>query len=340
MNSTVELHTVQTSDRLRFLQPPASQRLSTLAEVVEHGLSQTPRSLPCRFFYDEVGSRLFERICSLPEYYLTRTEQAILNQHAPDMIRAAGHDRPISLIEFGSGSSFKTRLLIEAALSRQERLEYVPIDISANFLAASSHTLLADYPQLHVTAIAAEYNDGIHAIPDHDCPRLILFLGSNIGNFDENEAVEFLSGVCSEMSTNDQILMGVDLLKSPSIIEPAYNDAAGITEAFNKNLLHRINEELGADFDLDRFEHHAPFRADRSRIEMWLMSRSQQLVNVQVLGKTYTFAAGEGVHTENSHKFSHAALKSISQRAGLVITEVWTDPNEWFALLLLKPRAS
>ena len=339
MTSTVELHSIQTADRLRFLQPPASHRLSTLAEVVGYGLSQTPRSLPCRFFYDEVGSRLFERICSLPEYYLTRTEQSILDQHAPDIIRAAGHNRPISLIEFGSGSSCKTRLLIAAALDRQERLEYVPIDISADFLAASSQTLLTDYPQLHVTAIAAEYNDGIHAIPDHDCPRLILFLGSNIGNFDEQEAIEFLSRVRSEMSPDDRLLMGADLLKNPNVIEPAYNDPEGVTAAFNKNLLRRINDELGGEFHLDQFDHHAPFRTDRSRIEMWLVSRAEQTVNISALNKSYKFAAGEGIHTENSHKYSHAALKAISRGAGLEITDAWTDPDEWFAVLLLKPRA-
>jgi dimethylhistidine N-methyltransferase len=256
------------------------------------------------------------------------------------MIEAAadGMGASISLIEFGSGSSCKTRLLIEAALSRQERLEYVPIDISADFLLTSSLGLLAEYDRLSVTAIAAEYNDGIHAIPSHDHPRLILFLGSNIGNFEPSDAVKFLARVRAQMTGADRILIGADMLKDTSIIEAAYNDSSGVTETFNKNLLVRTNEELGGEFDLDSFEHRAPFVADKSRIEMWLMSRKLQTVAVHSLAREFSFAEGEGIHTEYSHKYTHGSIENICRAAGLEIQASWSDPRESFGVLLLKPR--
>ncbi len=327
------------NDRLAFLKPVSSHHPATLAEVVADGLSQSPKRLPCRFFYDSRGSHLFERISGLPEYYLTRTEQSILQDFAPEMIEAAseGTGKNISLIEFGSGSSCKTRILIEAALARQERVEYVPIDISTDFLLASSLGLLAEYNRLSITAIAAEYNDGIHAIPGHDQPRLILFLGSNIGNFEQADAVEFLTRVRRQMTEADRILVGVDMVKDTSLIEAAYNDCAGVTEEFNKNLLIRINEELGGQFNPDKFEHRAPFVARESRIEMWLMSRHEQSVAVRSLDREFSFAEGEGIHTENSHKYTPVSMEFICRAAGLEVQTYWSDPREWFGVMLLRP---
>ncbi len=287
---------------LRFIEVRPQQRTQTFMEAVREGLSRSPKTLPCRFFYDDAGSALFERICALPEYYPTRTERAILEGSAPVMIAAAGNN--IALIELGSGSSAKTRLLIEAALAWQPELHYVPIDISADFLRASAETLMREYDRLSVTAIAAEYSDGIAALPAHDGPRLLLFLGSNIGNFNENEATQFLQRLRRAMQPDDRILIGVDLVKEGHILEAAYDDAAGVTAAFNKNLLARINRELGGRFALDQWEHRASFVEEASRIEMWLTSKKTQKVPIAALDSDFCFAEGEGIHTENSHKYT------------------------------------
>jgi L-histidine N-alpha-methyltransferase len=309
-----------------------------LSQVVAEGLSAAPKRLPCRYFYDTAGSHLFERICQLPEYYLTRTEQSILECGAEEIAEAAGRD--VMLVEFGSGSSCKTRILMEAFLARQRRLHYVPIDISREFLRASALALLSDYDRLTITAVAAEYNDGIEHLPTHNGPRLILFLGSNIGNFAPDEAAAFLERVRSNTTGDDRMLVGVDLLKSPSIIEPAYNDSAGVTEAFNKNLLLRVSRELGADFNPDCFEHSAPLVDGPPRIEMRLVSRRNQTVTIRAIGRAFDFRQGEYIHTENSHKYSPAAFEAICRDAGWRVQERWTDDQEWFAVALLRPEGT
>ncbi len=322
--------------RLCFVEIEASHRPETLAEVVLNGLSAFPKRLPCRYFYDSAGSHLFERICRLPEYYLTRIEQSVLERYAEQIIASAG-DR-LAIVEFGSGSSCKTRLLLTAALNRQRELHYTSIDISREFLRISSLDLLADYDRLLVTAIAGEYNDAIDALPDEDLPRLLLFLGSNIGNFTHDEAVDFLARIRRKMRAPDRILVGIDLRKDPMIVEAAYNDSQGVTAQFNKNLLRRINSELGGRFDPNAFEHHAPFKRDESRIEMHLRSRYRQTVPIRALEREFVFEPGETIHTENSHKYSMAAFDAIVCQAGLAIDRPWFDPKEWFAVLLLKPE--
>ena len=320
----------------RFTEVNARHPATTFADAVHDGLSRSPKTLPCRFFYDEAGSALFERICDLPEYYPTRTERKILEACAPAIIEAAGPN--IALIELGSGSSVKTRLLIEAALARQARLHYVPIDISVDFLRASAQTLMSEYERLCVRAIAAEYSDGIARLPEHDGPRLLLFLGSNIGNFNEEEATEFLQRLRRVMQPHDRILIGVDLVKERHVLESAYNDAEGITAAFNKNLLARINRELGGRFDLNQWEHRAPFIEDASRIEMWLISRKAQKAGIAALDREFCFAEGEGIHTENSHKYTPARFAAVCHSAGLSVQEQWRDERAWFAVMLLKPE--
>ncbi len=324
--------------QFQFIEIPVSHPAASLREAVAEGLSASPKWLCCRFFYDSVGSHLFERICQLPEYYLTRTERALLEKYAPAIIHAAGRD--LALVEFGSGSSCKTRLLLRAALAQQPTLHYTPIDISADFLRASALTLLSDYEGLSITALAAEYNDGISALPAHAGPRLLLFLGSNIGNFTRAEAQDFLTRIRQQMQPRDRLLLGVDLLKDPAITEAAYNDAEGVTAEFNKNLLARINTELDADFDLDAFAHHAPFVAAQSRIEMHLVSLRQQTICVGALNRRFAFAQGESIHTENSHKYSLSGMASLCGSAGLGIQEFWQDEKEWYGLLLLKPCAA
>ncbi len=242
-------------------------------------------------------------------------------------------------MEFGSGSSYKTRLLLEAALARQSHLHYLPIDISADFLYGSAQALLHTHDRLHVTALAAEYLDGIAALPALDAPRLILFLGSSIGNFTRDEATDFLTHVRCRMQPQDRLLIGIDLLKERAVIEAAYNDAAGVTAAFNKNLLARINGELGANFDLDAFDHIAPFVEAESRIEMRLVSRRRQKVYVPVIEQDFLFHPGETIHTENSHKYSLPDFASLCAEAGLTVRQRWQDARDWFALLLLEPSA-
>jgi L-histidine N-alpha-methyltransferase len=326
---------------LRVLDMPPAHPQKTFRGAVVEGLSQIPPTLPCRFFYDDRGSALFERICRLPEYYLTRTERAILERHAGEMIGASvacgAAGSRLALIELGSGSAGKTRLLIEAALARQPALHYVPIDISRDFLRAAGEDLLREYRGLSVTAIAAEYDDALDVLPPHDGPRLLLFLGSNIGNFDGEQAAAFLRRIREQMEDRDRLLIGVDLVKDRAVLEAAYNDAAGVTAAFNKNLLVRINGELGGNFDLDAWEHRAPFVAERSRIEMWLVSRRAQTVTLAGMNSRFAFGEGEGIHTESSHKHTPEGFTALCRAAGLEIDERWTDARDWFAVFLLRP---
>lgn len=322
------------SSRLQFLEVPPGKPDQSFAEAVRKGLSGSPKTLPSRFFYDEAGSHLFERIMMLPEYYLTRTEQDILERFASEMV-AWGQKR-ISLVEFGSGNSCKTRLLIEAASEFQSHLTYVPIDISSEFLQASALTLLSDYPQLSVHAVAGEYFDAIPHVPLTPEPRLFLFMGSNIGNFEEQEALEFLSAISKHLRPEDRLLLGVDMVKDRKVIEAAYNDSAGVTAAFNRNLLLRINTSLGGNFDLDRFEHSAPFVEERSQVEMRLVSTVDQAVQIDALAETFSFKAGEYIHTENSHKYSPESLHALCGAAELQIENKWTDDQDWFAVFRLR----
>jgi len=324
-------------DNFNFVDVPPDHPREQICAVVETGLARCPKQLPCRFFYDTVGSQLFEQICALPEYYLTRTEHGILARFVDEMIESVG--RNILLAELGSGSSTKTRLLIQALLAHQTHLHYVPIDISAGYLRECCHTLLDDYERLCVTGIAAEYNEGIRVLPGHDGPRLILFLGSNIGNFEREDATAFLGRIRARMNPRDCILIGVDLVKDRRVLHAAYNDAAGITSKFNKNLLVRVNRELNGEFDIDQFQHDAPYIEASSRIEMHLRSRRRQTVHIGYLERDFDFQQEETIHTENSHKYTPGDFSEMCSGAALTIREIWTDEREWFAVMLLQPAA-
>ena len=306
-----------------------------LCDTVYQGLSSTPKTLPPRLFYDHAGSELFEAITDLNEYYPTRTEAAILERHAAEIVARTG-DR-VTMLEFGSGSSRKTRLLIEAALERQSDLEYVPIDISRVFLRESSEALLTEYPGLRVTALAGEYFDTALAMPPAEEPRLILFLGSNIGNLSHNDAIKFLSRVRRGMKPSDRLLVGTDLVKDTATLEAAYDDAQGVTARFNLNLLSRINRELGGDFDLANFRHAAPWDAERSRIEMRLVSLRKQRVRIDELDTEFSFDEGEAIVTEWSQKYTDASFAALCAPAGLKVVDRWTDDREWFAEWMLAP---
>ncbi len=321
--------------RLRFIHVRGDGPHQSFCAAVDEGLSGSPKTLPTRYFYDEHGSEIFERITDLPEYYLTRCESDIFLRHAADIASAM----PIgsSLVEFGSGSSKKTRLLIEALLSRQQSLVYAPIDISAVFLRSTSEALLNDYEGLSIEAIAGEYFDVAARLPAHDSPRLVLFLGSNIGNLERNDASKFLSTLRQQLTTQDRLLMGIDLVKDPSIIFAAYNDVAGVTAEFNKNLLRRINKEMDAEFDLGAFRHEAPYLEGEARVEMRLVSTKDQTVWIEGIGKHFTFAEGEFIHTEWSHKYTLSSFERLCRQCGFEIDRVWHDSREWFASVLLKP---
>jgi L-histidine N-alpha-methyltransferase len=324
--------------RLTFVDVPCHAEGESFLGAVRDGLACRAKQLPCRFLYDRFGSRLFEAICALPEYYPTRAEEGILREHAEEIITAVGQD--VALSEFGSGSSAKTRILIEALLARQERLVYVPIDISVPFLKECAHALLRQYQRLWLKAIGAEYDAAIPHLPRYHGPRLILFLGSNIGNMEDGEASAFLARVAAGMQARDRLLVGFDRLKDPRVIEAAYNDPAGVTAAFNKNLLARINRELGGEFDLGAFDHAAPFVVAKRRVEMRLVSHRAQRVRVGALGRIFHFAPGEWIHTENSHKYALGSFERLCHAAGLGVAELWTDRRDWFALALLRTDRS
>ena len=306
-----------------------------LCDTVYQGLSSTPKTLPPRLFYDHAGSELFEAITDLPEYYPTRTEAAILEHHAAEIVARTGEG--MTMLEFGSGSSRKTRLLIEAALERQGELRYVPIDISRAFLRESAEALLSEYPRLSVTALAGEYFDAALAMPPADGPRLILFLGSNIGNLAHDDAIEFLFRLRRGMGPADRLLVGTDLVKDSATLEAAYDDPQGVTARFNLNLLSRINRELGGDFDLTRYRHVAPWDAERARIEMRLVSLEDQQVRIEDLDSQFAFAKGEAIITEWSQKYTDASFAALCVPAGLEIVDRWADERDWFAEWMLAP---
>ncbi|MDQ7065129.1 MAG: L-histidine N(alpha)-methyltransferase [candidate division KSB1 bacterium] len=316
---------------------PRQNLHARFAQDVLRGLSAAPKRIPSVYFYDSIGSELFEKICTLPEYYITRTEKAILETHIHDIARFQnGSD--LSLVEFGSGSSYKTRLLIQAFLQQQGHLTYRPIDISDSILREGARRLLNDFPALRVHALAAEYDDGIRKIQQANVsPKILVFLGSNIGNFEPPQAVDFLNKMRHIMQPRDLLLLGTDMVKPRHILEPAYDDAQQVTAQFNLNLLRRINRELGGDFDLSRFRHRAFFNETESRIEMHIESIGQQQAHIAALDRTFAFRAGETIHTENSYKFTPDMLQSIFAAAGLKRLQHWQDADGYFRLNLLGP---
>jgi dimethylhistidine N-methyltransferase len=301
------------------------------AAAVRDGLLAQPRSLPWQYFYDEHGSRLFDRICGLPEYYLTRTEDAILRDHASAMVAGWPRGTAPCLIELGSGSATKTERLIAAALATYGTLHYVPIDVSATALEQSARALVRRFAALRVTGYVADYQSALpratEAITE---PKLVVFLGSSLGNYSPTEAISLLGQVARVMGPEDRLLLGTDLAKDRATLEAAYDDAQGVTAQFNRNLLRRINRELGGDFDLDRFEHRAIYHPERGRVEMHLISRNDQVVRIAAAGLSVRFEAGESIHTENSHKYTRKTLRSLAQHSGFREEAFWVDQDGRF----------
>ncbi len=301
------------------------------AAAVRAGLRGRPRSLPWQFFYDAHGSRLFDRICSLPEYYLTRTEDAILRDHSSAMVAGWTLVQPPCLLELGSGSAVKTQRLIAAGLQKYGTLHYIPIDVSATALEESARTLVRRFPELSVTGYVADYQIALPvAAAQIDGPKIVVFLGSSLGNYAPDEAVALLQQIARVMRPEDRLLLGTDLAKDRATLEAAYDDAQGVTAQFNGNLLRRINRELGADFDLDQFRHHAVYRPELSRVEMHLVARSDQVVRIPAAGLTIRFEAGESIHTESSYKYTRDLLRQLAERSGLFEEAFWVDRDGRF----------
>lgn len=327
---------IDTPERLQIIEFDVEGHRAAFARDVGVGLTAAPKWLPCRYFYDAQGSLLFEEICELPEYYLTRTERQILAERAPEI--AGRFPEPIALVELGSGSAAKTRLLIEAFLRRHRCLRYVPVDISPSILEDSSLALLEEYPRLEIVAVAAEYADGLahlRAVTDH--PKLILWLGSNVGNLDRPRAAAFMRQVRRTMTERDRLLIGIDLRKERATLERAYDDSRGVTAQFNLNLLARINDELGGRFDLGAFRHRAIYNEALGRVEMHLESLRAQRVRIDALEMEVSFAAGETIHTENSYKYSPAEIEALCGTSGFRVEQQWLDDESRFSVNLLAP---
>lgn len=304
---------------------------SSLAEDVRSGLTSIPKSIPPKYFYDERGSLLFDAICAAPEYYPTRTEQALLERIAGEVVRV---ERPTDLIEIGSGAARKTRTLLDAMGAGR----YVPIDISESILVSSADALLAHYPWLRVHGVVADYDRPLGRLLPEGERRMFVFLGGTLGNFDYPSAVEFLARIRRAMQPADSFLLGIDLVKSHAVLHAAYNDAAGITAEFNLNVLRVMNNALGADFDVDAFEHVAYYRSDLEQIEMHLESRRSQAVEIPALHLRVPFAAGERLRTEISCKYTREGFERMAITAELRIRSWYVPENQYFALVLLEPR--
>jgi dimethylhistidine N-methyltransferase len=309
---------------------PFEDDSSTFARDVIEGLTARPKWLSPKYFYDETGSRLFEEITALPEYYPTRCELAILGAHAADMARLLPNKT--ALIEFGSGSSKKARLMLDAAPAIAA---YVPVDISAQWLSEEAARLRRDYPRLAVLPIAADFTKAFR-LPQSlaGLARAGFFPGSTIGNFEVHQACGFLQHAARILGEGAILIVGIDLVKDPKVLTAAYNDGAGVTARFNLNLLARINRELGADFDLTGFCHQAFYNRERQRIEMHLASRQRQQVNV--CGRLIEFRAGETIHTENSYKYTVESFGALARGCGWTPVAAWTDPDGYFSVQALR----
>ena len=335
---------VDTEQRLEIRTVASDVAQATFADDVRAGLLATPKVLPPKYFYDALGSKLFEAICLLPEYYLTRAERDILERHAGDILDAVGS--PVEIVEFGSGSGEKSRLLFNAALAQQPDLHYHAVDecgrtvtVPRGFGAIGfADAMLDEYPTLRITGYASDYDGAIAAMRDRvrtGVRRLALFLGSNIGNLDERAACAFLSGVRATLDHGDALLLGTDLRKDAFVLLDAYDDPLGVTAAFNLNVLGRINRELGGEFDLTYFSHMASWDEADGCVRMHLASLVEQSVDIRTLGIRVAFAEGETIHTEDSRKYDLATVDRLARATGFERSMTWSDVDGRFSSSLL-----
>ena len=319
--------------QLRYFKPHATKIEKSFAEEISYTLSQNSKFINPKFFYDRKGSDLFESICSLPEYYPTKTEISILKKLKHDL--SSYLDENMNLVELGSGSSVKTRLLIDIFTTLQTKTEYFPIDIS-EILTESSEQLLKDYDTLHITGIIDTYEGGLEFLKNYDDNKnLIIFLGSSFGNFTPDDGKLFLEKIFSTMNSGDLFLIGLDLVKDKNILEAAYDDSQGITAKFNLNVLSRINDELDADFNINNFSHYSIYNETDQRIEMNLKSLVSQSVIIAKSNLSLNFNKDELIHTEYSHKYHASQIKKLLTDVGFTIKNIWLDDKKYFSLTLV-----
>ena len=310
-------------------------RQQRLEQDVRRGLTARPKSLPAKYFYDRAGSLLFERITELPEYYPTRTESALLAEILPGLV---GEFLPDDIVEIGSGSSEKTRRVLDAVTMGGRPVRYAPLDVDRVTLEASAARLLYEYPSLSVHAVVGDFERDLAHVPPPTGGRLAMFLGSTIGNLDEPAQRHLLTDLRSLLADpGDRLLLGVDLVKDVKILEAAYDDSAGVTGEFNRNILRVINRGVDGDFDPEAFRHRAFYNEAASRIEMHLVAKSAQTVRLRRLGLTIRFGPGEGIWTESSYKFTRAGVESLLGDTGLRLARWHVDPANYFALALIRP---
>jgi L-histidine Nalpha-methyltransferase len=308
---------------------------SPVAVEVLNGLTEHPKTLSPWLFYDQRGSQLFEEITELPEYYVTRTERQILAAHAEEIVSAAAGGRDLSMIELGAGTATKTGLLLNAAVGLQGSVTYRPIDVSETALEEARVRLEAELPEVTVEPIVADYTEGMRQNGvSHTGRKLVLYIGSSIGNFSPADALEVLRGVRAQLLPGDSLLLGTDMVKNVDTLLAAYDDAAGVTARFNLNVLVRINRELDANFNPSLFRHRARWNKEHSRIEMHLESLIAQKITLRALDTEVRFARGETIHTENSYKFTDERVVALLARAGFKLRQQWSDPNHWFTVYL------
>ena len=307
----------------------------SLADDVLDGLTHPFKELPPKHFYDRAGAELFDRICELPEYYPSRTERAILADWAPEMAAAT---RAAGLVELGSGSARKTRLLLAALAEAGTLRRYIPIDVTESVIEAVADAVVDEYPGLSVHAIVGDFEHHLVHVPDAVGARVVAFLGGTIGNFPPGSRRRFLRLIAKTLGPDDHLLLGIDLVKDPAVIEAAYDDSAGVTAAFNRNVLRVINRELGANFEPERFQHIAFFDREREWVEMRLRAQQCMTVRVPVLGLRVEFAPGEEIRTEISAKFTAARLEADLAAAGLALVELVTDRDDLFGVSLARRR--
>ena len=325
-----------TDSRTRLVIHDLSRRngQANFAADILCGLSAEPKYLFAKYLYDELGSQLFEAICRVDEYYLTRAESEILSRHADEIVALIPGCE--TLVELGSGSAEKTRKIIEALLRKRTELLFVPVDISVSALEKSSRSLLESYSSLRIRGYAADYLEGLAALKSLDAgPKLVLFLGSNIGNFEKDEAAKFLRAIRGVMKSGDALLLGADLKKDRAILEAAYNDALGVTRAFIVNELARINRELDGNFDLWAFGLRSVYGEAAGCVEVYLESLRSQTVDIRGLDLTISFAAGERIHVEHSYKYSLDDLTRLATEHGFDFTSTWLDDQKRFSSSLL-----
>ena len=320
-------------ERLSYYEPSKNKSQKTFAQELSISIRQKQKAINPKFFYDQKGSQLFEKICALPEYYLTRTEISILKQI--DGKIQSYLDGNFRLVELGSGSSQKTRLLIDMLTRLQKHVEYFPIDIS-KILKTSSVALQSDYKKLHITGIIDSYENGLEFVKNYDnMKNLIIFLGSSFGNFDPEDGIKFLQKINSSMKKGDLFLIGLDLVKDKDVLCRAYNESQGITAQFNLNVLSRINSELGGNFDTSKFVHHTVYNENLNKIELYLRSLSKQTVEISNADLMLEIDEDELIHTENSHKYTISQIKQMFTITGYQIKDMWNDDNRYYSLVLL-----